>query len=115
DGARPSADTMYRMAVYLWKTAGIDNAHIFHCPQTTDVDCLVETFKAISKAHKEVFGKWPDNYGKVVYVPPAPVPEPEPVPEPTPVKCNCVNWLSQNKPDIWRFLLCVFGGKKRCK
>ncbi|MFA5379483.1 MAG: hypothetical protein WC455_27245, partial [Dehalococcoidia bacterium] len=42
DGARPSADTMYRMAVYLWKTAGIDNAHIFHCPQTTDVDCLVE-------------------------------------------------------------------------
>jgi len=79
DGSRPSAQTMHDMAVYLWKDAGVDNVHIAHCPQTTNIPCLVKTFKAISEAYKEVFGKYPANYGKVPYVPPV---EPPPSPPP---------------------------------
>ncbi len=86
DGARPSAEVMGAMAAYIWKR--VDNAHIAHCPQTMNTDCLALTFGEVSKAYKNGpgKGKWPANFGKVHYVPPQPPDPPKPPkpPEPKP-------------------------------
>jgi len=84
DGARPSAETMGEIARYAWQGAGVDNVHLFHCPQTYDTDCLSLTFEAISESYKKVFGKYPYNHGKVHCDPPAPPDPPDPPTPPIP-------------------------------
>ena len=42
--------------------------------------------------------------------------EPEPPNPPTPTNCNRRYWLTELKrPEVWRWIKGLFGGKKRCK
>lgn len=51
--------------------------------------------------------------------PPGPGPEPPPIIDPPEPECSCSAWLDteggKRKPDVWRWILCVFGGAKRCR
>jgi len=42
---------------------------------------MIPTLSAIVQAYHDVYGKWPENYGKF----PKPQPEPIPIPEPEPI------------------------------
>jgi hypothetical protein len=126
-GARPSATEWGKMALDILKAypaavSGRERLISFeHLPaggRSDNLDCQVETIKAISGAYRSRFGAWPSNYGKHPYVPPSPGPGPTPPePPPEPVQdCKCSYWLTEQKqPDIWRWLKCLFGGEKRCK
>lgn len=114
-GARPSAEEWGAKALdiltkYPAAVNGRERLISFeHLPaggRSDNLDCHVETIKAISGAYRSKFGEWPTNYGKY--------PEPPPPPGPS---CRCSYWLTEpSRPDIWRWIKCVLGlGRKRCK
>jgi hypothetical protein len=118
---RPSAAIWGKMVKY---TVGMHpNVSFEHIPHGSNLDCHVETIKAISGAYRSIFAAWPSNYGKYPYTPPPPPPPPPappPGPGPTPgPDCQCSYWLEKGgdgKRDWKRWFDCVFGdGPKRCK
>lgn len=69
---RPAPATWGAMVRYV---LGIHpNSNFEHIPNGPDLACHIETFEAISQAYRDLFGKWPTNYGKY---PPAPAPDPD--------------------------------------
>jgi hypothetical protein len=131
DGARPSAETMHDMMVYLWTRVKNVGVHVFHCPQTLDVPCLVKTIDAINAAYKETIGNGKDleNRGRVHYEPPIPPeppkppkppdpplppipPEPPAPPMPEPKTCY-QKYIAHRPMRLWqvsKFFKCLFGG-----
>jgi hypothetical protein len=82
DGGRPTAARWHDMA--LWHFERFDNVAGFeHLPESRNLDYQITVMGAISKAYKERYGSWPENYGKHHYEPPTPGPGPNPEP-PTP-------------------------------
>lgn len=104
---RPSAATWGKMVTY---TLGRHpNSHFEHIPHGKDLACHTATFESISGAYKAKFGAYPTNYGKHPYTP-GPTP-PGPTPPAPGTDCKCRYWL----PNIWKWIACLFGGKKKCK
>jgi len=115
DGGRPDAE---RWAAMIARYSKYSNLYaVEHCPEGGDLEYQVGVLESMSAAVFKASGSWPANYGKWTYVPPVVEPDPEtPV---TPAQdCSCANWLKRDggrKPDIWRWIKCLFGGKKRCR
>jgi hypothetical protein len=65
---RPSADTWHKMVSFILtnykpsRPARNMLLNFEHLPKGGGLDCQVNTFKAISRAYHERFGKWPENY-----------------------------------------------------
>lgn len=81
-------------------------------------DCSARGVAAISDAYFDKWKKRPENWEKYPedWKEPEPPTPPDPPTPPSPPRCKCAYWLTEPKrPDVWRWIKCIFGGKKRCK
>ncbi len=115
DGGRPDAARWKAMAAWAFPLRNLRGVE--HLDEGGPIEYQITVMEEIAAAYHDTFGAWPQNRGKWVYVPP--VVDPPPPNDPPPAKdCSCGNWLKRDggrKPDIWRWIKCFFGGKKRCK
>jgi len=125
--ARPSEAEFESAIDYLLSNAptlmynGKSKYGIEHCgkkPDDDDNECIPRMIAAIARCYQRRTGEQPFNKGRYPdrWIKPEPPTPPEPPAPPPAPDCKCRHWLTESKrPDIWRWIKCLFGGKKRCK
>jgi hypothetical protein len=104
---RPSAAEWYAVAKMFFQHDGnkMGKWVIERLPSNIDPVVWVPTMQAISRAYHDVYGVWPENYGKFPDVPPAPPVPPTPPTPPIPppaTTCGVAHWYN-HFDKTWNF------------